>query len=339
MFGDRNENGLQDEGEEPIGNVRIVTEEGTIITTDKNGMYHLAAVEPGMHAFKIDVRTLPEGASLTTDETAVMDVYRGMLHKINFGVKLAQIREARQMPFEIDTSQDAPSPRLNVSLFSNELVIKDGKLARPAVFRIFTNYQLFIEKWKLEILDKNTKFMKKMFEGTADNISEPIHWDGITRHGSFVRTDRSYVYRLTVTGSKGKKDVTKEADIAVTSYDSQVTGIDDAGKSEKDRQEQYKQWLERESKVNNLEKQTIRIKGQTVRITGSKYQAVKILKGSKLQAEFPVIESSGLRAKDLLAGRTFEQPQKQSELEVILPKGEYDIQVKVVTDRTYPAQV
>ncbi len=327
VFGDRNENGIQDKGDEPIGNVRIVTEEGTIITTDKNGMYHLAAVKPGMHAFKIDVRTLPEGASLTTDETAVMDVYRGMLHKVNFGVKLTQIPDARQMPFEIDMSQDAPSPRLNVSLFDNELVIKDGKLAKPAVFGIFTNYQLFIEKWKLEILDKDTKFVKKMFEGTADNISDPIHWDGISRHGSLIRTDRSYAYRLTVTGSKGKKDVTKEADIAVTSYDSQVAGIDDTGKSEKDRQEQYKQWLEQESKVSNLEKQTIRIEGQTVRITGSKYQVVRILKGNKLQAELPVVESSGLRAKDLLTGRTAGQPQKQSELEVILPNGEYDLQV------------
>ncbi|MEK7227141.1 MAG: hypothetical protein AAB221_15860, partial [Bacteroidota bacterium] len=70
VFRDKNENGVQDPPqsvggqviiEEPIPNVQIATEEGTLITTDKDGKFHLQAIIPGRHIFRLDERTLPEG--------------------------------------------------------------------------------------------------------------------------------------------------------------------------------------------------------------------------------------------------------------------------------------
>ncbi|MEK7308957.1 MAG: hypothetical protein AAB089_07790, partial [Nitrospirota bacterium] len=107
VFRDINENGIQDGQEimnsenretavlpheavtstEPgIGGVNIMTEEGTVITTDKNGKYHLSGVTPGRHILSIDKSTLPEGAYLTTDKAVIIDVTPGILQKVNFGV-------------------------------------------------------------------------------------------------------------------------------------------------------------------------------------------------------------------------------------------------------------
>ena len=138
VFHDRNGNGMQDKGEELIGGAKIFTEERTVITTDKNGMYHLKGITPGRHLFKIDMRTVPDGATLTTEEAVVIDVTRGLMRKVNFGLRLPQ-GGLKKAPFTISTDTSRPAPRLNVSLLNDELVIKNGKLKEPAQFRIFTN--------------------------------------------------------------------------------------------------------------------------------------------------------------------------------------------------------
>jgi len=169
VFHDRNENGVQDKGEELIGGAQIVTEEGTVITTDKKGMYHLEGITPGRHLFKIVMSTVPEGATLTTEEAVIVDVTRGLMRKVNFGLKLPQ-GQVKAKPFSVTTDTSMPKPRLNVAMLNNKLVIKGNKLEEPAQFRIFTNYQLFINKWKLEVLDKDTGKVIKTFEGTRNDI-------------------------------------------------------------------------------------------------------------------------------------------------------------------------
>jgi uncharacterized repeat protein (TIGR01451 family) len=81
VFWDRNENGIQDKDEEPIPNVQIATEDGILITTDKEGKYHLAAIMPGRHILRLDERTLPEGAYLTTEKAVIVDITEGILQR------------------------------------------------------------------------------------------------------------------------------------------------------------------------------------------------------------------------------------------------------------------
>ena len=339
VFWDKNENGIQDpprtkDGqvivEEPIPNVQIATEDGMLITTDKDGKYHLPAIIPGRHLLRLDERTLPQGVYLTTDKVVIVDITPGILAKVNFGVNSENRRQmtedrSQKSNVKIMQEREKPIPRLNVSLFKNELIIEDGKLVEPAIFRIFTNYSLFIEKWKLEILDKDTKRLIRKFEGTRLTINEPINWDGKDKNGKPLRTDRNYFYVLTVTGKDGRQDVTKERKLIIREQKTE----DKEQKSEKEIAKEKQEWLAQESKVNNLEKQNIRLEGETIKIQNlnSKIQNVRILKSGNLEGEVPVIDKEGLTAKDLLENKSGKGQDEQSEVEIILPKGEYDIEV------------
>lgn len=88
VFVDTNGNGVQDgETEAGVPNVRLVTEYGVVVYTDKFGRYHIPAVPPGTHVVKIDTNGLPQGVELTTERTYVLNVTEGILRKVNFGIK------------------------------------------------------------------------------------------------------------------------------------------------------------------------------------------------------------------------------------------------------------
>ena len=315
VFWDRNENGIQDKAEEPIPNLQIVMEDGTVITAGKDGKYHSAGIIPGRHLFRLDERTLPEEAYLTTDKVVIVDITPGILAKVNFGVNLQGQGQKTEIPVKITQERGKPEPRLNVAL--RELGPSQYE------FRIFTNYLLFMRKWKLEILDKDTNALIKKFEGGRLNINKPIYWDGKTDVGRQITESRNYFYRLIVFGAGGKKDITRERDIKVGRKETENR----EQKTETQIAEEHRKWLEQESKLNNLEKQTIRIEGETIRVIGPKYQSIKVLKERKVQAEIPVIESEGLTAKELSEDRDVKEAQSQNEIEVILPRGEYSIEV------------
>lgn len=345
VFRDKNENGIQDPPqriggqdivEEPIPDVQIATEEGTLITTDKDGKYHLAAVIPGRHLLRLDERTLPQGAYLTTDKAVIVDITPGVLAKVNFGIN-GPVRNTEAINGEnkisngVNITQDrnSPVPRLNVSLFKDGLIIKDGKLIEPAEFRLFTNYSLFIDKWKLEILDKDTKGLVNAFEGSALTIDKPILWDGKDKFGKLLREDRNYVYILTVSSKDSRQDVTKEMKFSVVS--SQLPELENIKqKTEKEIEEEKQQWLVQEGRVNNLTRQNIRIDGETINLKcqESDIKNIRILKSGSLEAEIPILQSEGLTAKGLLEKpKLQEKNQEEQTLDIIIPKGEYDIEV------------
>jgi uncharacterized repeat protein (TIGR01451 family) len=117
-----------------IAGVNIMTEEGTVITTDKDGKYHLAGVAPGRHILRIDENTLSdlsavaEGTYLTTDKAVIIDVTQGILQKVNFGVN-KKVREGEQKPPEESslrqTEEQAPEKLLIPSVSEEKLEAKD----------------------------------------------------------------------------------------------------------------------------------------------------------------------------------------------------------------------
>lgn len=44
-----------------VPNVRLMMEDGTYVTTDRDGLYHVEGVRPGTHVVQIDLATVPEG--------------------------------------------------------------------------------------------------------------------------------------------------------------------------------------------------------------------------------------------------------------------------------------
>ena len=204
VFFDWNENGIQDPPyydpishetivEKPVPNVQIVMEDGTIITTDRDGKFNIPGLLPGRHLFRLDERTLPPGAYLTTDKAVIVNITAGSIYKVNFGVNIDETqtkgRDAVFFNEKIRLTQDRnrPVPRLNAALFdasanakpnTEEVVLNEGALVRQAEFRIFTNYSPFISSWRLDIMDADTRKIIRSFEGTPLNINDPIYWNG-----------------------------------------------------------------------------------------------------------------------------------------------------------------
>lgn len=97
VFDDRNRNGAQEEGERGLPGVRLATVNGMLITTDRDGRYNVPcaalpdAARGSNFILKLDIRTLPTGFRLTTENPRVVRLTRGKATKMNFGVTIAQV--------------------------------------------------------------------------------------------------------------------------------------------------------------------------------------------------------------------------------------------------------
>jgi hypothetical protein len=346
VYFDLNENGKQDEPdydfyqrdyiiEKPVPNVSLVMEDGTVITTDKNGQFSMPGVVPGRHLLRLDERSLPAGAYLTTDKVVMLDVTPGVMSKVNFGVNLEPGNEvsedAQFFNNNIRMTQDdtKPTPRLNVDLFNGEVRMFNGFLLEPAEFRIFSNYSPVLESWKLDIIDRDTKKLVKSFYGNRFDITNPIYWDGRDAQGSMIREDRSYSYIVSVEDANHKEDTTQEKPITVNILKdaAAVQSLKEKEKPE-DYAKRYREWLDKGQDVNLLAHQNIRMDGgETVRIDpqNTDIRSIRIVKDDKIFAEVPVGELVQSKAMDLAQG-TIETNRSRT-VDFILPKGEYDIQV------------
>jgi uncharacterized repeat protein (TIGR01451 family) len=94
VFNDANRNGVQEEGEDGLPGVRVVTANGLQATTDRYGRYHITcAITPDENrgsnfVLKLDDRTLPSGFRLSTDQVQIKHATRGKALKFNFGASI-----------------------------------------------------------------------------------------------------------------------------------------------------------------------------------------------------------------------------------------------------------
>ena len=97
VFDDANRNGVPDEGERGLANVRLVTVRGQLITTDAEGRFHIACADVAdsdrgtNYILKLDERTLPTGYRVTSENPRVIRITRGKMAKINFGASLHRV--------------------------------------------------------------------------------------------------------------------------------------------------------------------------------------------------------------------------------------------------------
>jgi uncharacterized repeat protein (TIGR01451 family) len=97
VFDDRNLNGRQDEAEQGLAGVRVVTVRGLIVTTDAHGRFHItcAAVpdeDRGSNfILKLDERSLPSGYRMTTENPRVQRATRGKMIRLNFGATVHSV--------------------------------------------------------------------------------------------------------------------------------------------------------------------------------------------------------------------------------------------------------
>ncbi|OAN80921.1 hypothetical protein A8B81_11890 [Sulfitobacter pontiacus] len=121
VFKDDNHNGYQDQGEEGIPAARVAGVDGTIITTDEFGRYHVpCAILPADRGsnfiLKLDTRSLPTGYRVTTENPRVMRMTPGKMSEINFGVSMSRIvrvdLNARGFIRDPQTGQTVAHPQL-----------------------------------------------------------------------------------------------------------------------------------------------------------------------------------------------------------------------------------
>lgn len=92
VYVDKNGNGVQDDGEEGLSGVKLVTVRGEIITTDAFGRYHLPGVNGGRwergtnFVLKLDTKSLPKGYKLVGRNPIVVRLSPGLPSKVDFKV-------------------------------------------------------------------------------------------------------------------------------------------------------------------------------------------------------------------------------------------------------------
>ncbi|MCW8934372.1 MAG: hypothetical protein OQK98_06585 [Gammaproteobacteria bacterium] len=137
VFDDKNLNAHQDEGEEGIPNVRVLTAKGLEITGDAHGRFHLTcAVVPNPDRgsnfiIKLDERSLPSGYRLTTENPRVVRATRGKMVKFNFGAAIHRVvrLDMADAVFEENTTEMRPQWLPRLDLLITELA-KDPSLLR-----------------------------------------------------------------------------------------------------------------------------------------------------------------------------------------------------------------
>ena len=137
IFDDKNLNAYQDEGEEGIPGVRVLTAKGLEITADSHGRFHLTcAVIPNPDRgsnfiIKLDERSLPSGYRLTTENPRVVRATRGKMVKFNFGAAIHRVvrLDMADAVFEKDSTEMRPQWLPRLDLLMTELA-KDPSLLR-----------------------------------------------------------------------------------------------------------------------------------------------------------------------------------------------------------------
>ena len=144
VFDDANSNGIQDAATSPyipergLPGVRVVTVNGTLITTDKNGKFHIACADiPNAKTgsnfiLKLDPRSLPSGYRLTTENPRVVRLTRGKLSKINFGASISRVIKLDLTDKVFVSGGIAVSPKLKAAILQLVEVLD----AEPSVVRL-----------------------------------------------------------------------------------------------------------------------------------------------------------------------------------------------------------
>jgi uncharacterized repeat protein (TIGR01451 family) len=181
VFNDKNRNGRQDNDEEGLGGVRVVTPTGLQATTDRYGRYHITcAIVPNESrgsnfVLKLDDRTLPSGFRMSTDQVQIQRATTGKALQINFGASINRVVSVDLLDaaFEPGTSEIRVQWRPRLDLLLDEL------RKAPSVLRL--SYVADTE---------DAALVKRRVEAFKRQLSEA--WDSTTT--SYVLTIENEVF-------------------------------------------------------------------------------------------------------------------------------------------------
>lgn len=207
VFHDTNENGVQDKDEPGVPDVRIATEQGVVVYTDKEGKYHIPGVTPGRHIVKIDGHTLPKGTKFITEESYLTKITNGIMAKVNFAVLLPEEKVPEEyrkdLTVRVTEEVDRINPEISVAVFPSILKMGQGVFEKVPTIRLHTNYGNLVHEWRVEIRDEVGHVVWSGY-GSGVPPSE-VQWNGKNEFGEPVKPG-DYAARFIVADKTRRED-------------------------------------------------------------------------------------------------------------------------------------
>jgi uncharacterized repeat protein (TIGR01451 family) len=317
VYHDRNGDGQQTRGEEPIPNARLLTSAGQLIQVDQDGQYHLPNVIPGRMVIRLDETSLPVGASVVGHLSKLVDIRPGIPSKVNFGVQLPENSDGiTPNTMVIRQLSDKPSPRLNLEIFGHAIVNPSSQLfVEPLEIYLHSNFAAFINNWTMIIREEVNGKTVKTFTGGREDLFKPIFWAGDSDNGMQTKPGQ-FSLQLKVTDQYDRQAITRkipiilhagEVDKKITNKTINVTRED---------------ILLALPYGNKTYRNDMRIKGKALYISGQGFNAININKDGNFLFTMPHLVPDMTSANDVL-----KQGLKAVEpvTELILPRDKYSL--------------
>src|SRR5690606_20105750 len=185
VFQDRNRNGAIDDHEEGVAGVRLVAVEGTTITTDSEGRFHVTCADlPSRYSgstflLKLDPASLPTGFRILSENPRAVRLTAGKITRINFATSVARVVrvDINSDAFLADTVQLRPewSPRLHqlLALLRQE----------PSVLRLSYIDQTSDRRLATRRVDFLRDIIRQLWESNPNNYRLEIESRILTQTG------------------------------------------------------------------------------------------------------------------------------------------------------------
>ncbi len=116
VFNDKDEDGYQDKDEQGIDGAELIMDDGMRVLTDKDGLYHIGQVKPGVRSIKLNKSSLPFKGEMTNsfkDATGIsssffVDVYPSGISRADFAVKNINTTASHSLKMSIDAGGMVP---------------------------------------------------------------------------------------------------------------------------------------------------------------------------------------------------------------------------------------
>ncbi|KPH92783.1 hypothetical protein AMS58_20840, partial [Pseudoalteromonas porphyrae] len=164
VFDDHNRNGIQEQGETGLPGVKLATAQGLWITTDQHGRYHLACADVPHQArgsnfiIKVDVRSLPSGYRITSENPRVVRLTRGKNVTADFAASIHRVARVQLSQSAFDEQGLIATHRQQLEQLLTVIVeqpitvrvayqLAENENIRQAKQRIAELNQWFIAQW------------------------------------------------------------------------------------------------------------------------------------------------------------------------------------------------
>jgi uncharacterized repeat protein (TIGR01451 family) len=225
VFKDLNRNDVQDPGEAGVTKAVVVLDDGTYALTDEHGRYHFPAIIAGYRMVKIDLRSLPPGTAVATEESRIVRITPGLTARANFGVVVPRNEENIGRPEELGVAVsgqaehhplevlgkaeelsllvndrriplDSTEVRLGLQSVDQVVVFTGSRLEHPMEFELGVSTGAPVSGWTLTVMDSSERPVR-IFSGEGPP-PDLLPWDGYTDHGELLAAGEIYLYQLKI---------------------------------------------------------------------------------------------------------------------------------------------